>query len=210
MKDSKSEWSDDSCRSGCCLRGRFYLHSFFVEMEERRQSKIMRLCGIWRQHFKLVSFFQVGTSDIYIGIKCKLQCGEKILYASIWSVGKEVLSIWDSVWKFSLFGKMQGKILLGLHWEIIWDLARTQMCDVDWYHPIPLQLIFSKIHTSSRQEEELNALLNIEFRRWTNVMIRIYELEDEDFSNVDVPVKPSEMPPLRRGVLVNVSWYMFQ
>ena len=66
---------------------------FFVEMEERRQSKIMGLCGIWRQHFKLVSFFQVGTSDIYIGIKCKLQCGEKILYASIWSVGKEVLSI---------------------------------------------------------------------------------------------------------------------
>ena len=46
-------------------------------------------------------------------------------------------------------------------------------------------------------------------------MIRIYELEDEDFSNVDVPVKPSEMPPLRGDVLkedvfVNISWYMFQ
>ena len=41
-------------------------------------------------------------------------------------------------------------------------------------------------------------------------MIHIYEFEDEDFLNVDVPVKPSEMPPLRGDVLVNISWYMFQ
>ena len=46
-------------------------------------------------------------------------------------------------------------------------------------------------------------------------MTRIYEFENEDFLNVDVPVKPSEMPPLRGDVLkgdvlVNISWYMFQ